>query len=175
MAKGTVKFFNLAKGFGFIIPQSGGQDIFFHKSAVELADIARLAKGQQLLFDMETDSKGLTQAAKLKLDPDGRSQGAGTTRLGRQGGERQRGYVKRNPRSAPPDHAKAVVQPCDREGVTAGTKELNKTREWQRSYDRYSELAENCSDFIERERCWQHAEHYLRMLNGSNAYDERDD
>jgi CspA family cold shock protein len=175
MAKGTVKFFDFAKGFGFIIPQTGGQDIFFHKSAVQLAGIAQLAKGQQLTFDMETDSKGLIQAAKLKLDPDSRSEGAGIAGLSRQRGERQRGYVNQNPRSAPPDRVNAVAQPSDRDRVTRDPKELEKARGWQRSYDRYCELAGNCSDLVERERSWQHAEHYLRMLNGSNAYDERDD
>ena len=175
MAKGTVKFFNLAKGFGFIIPQSGGQDIFFHKSAVELAGIEQLAKGQQLVFDMETDSKGLTQAAKLKLDPDGRSNVAGIAGLSRRDGERQRGYVNQNSRSAPLDRAKTLAQHTERDRVTRDKKGPEKAREWQRSYDRYCELAGNCSDLVERERCWQHAEHYLRMLNGSNAYDERDD
>ena len=63
---GTVKWFNLTKGFGFIAPEDGGQDIFVHISALERADLRNLNEGQRLTFDIATN-KGKTSAANLKL------------------------------------------------------------------------------------------------------------
>lgn len=64
---GTVKWFNNQKGFGFIEPQSGGNDVFVHISAVEKAGWRTLKEGQQLNFDVQRDpKKGKDSAANLK-------------------------------------------------------------------------------------------------------------
>ena len=55
MPTGTVKFYNGAKGYGFILPDDGGDDVFVHVSALERAGIRGLAKGQKVSFDIETD------------------------------------------------------------------------------------------------------------------------
>jgi CspA family cold shock protein len=56
--QGTVKFFNLDKGYGFIKPDDGGRDIFVHVTAVERAGLHALAEGQRVSFDIEPDKKG---------------------------------------------------------------------------------------------------------------------
>ena len=58
MAIGTVKFFNSAKGFGFIAPEGGGKDVFVHATAVEMAGMRTLAEGQRVSFDIQPDAKG---------------------------------------------------------------------------------------------------------------------
>jgi CspA family cold shock protein len=67
MATGTVKFFNSQKGFGFIVQDGGGPDVFVHISVVERAGMSNLNEGQKLSFDVQTDSKnGKTAAANLQ-------------------------------------------------------------------------------------------------------------
>jgi len=68
MATGTVKFFNTAKGFGFIAPEGGGKDVFVHISAVERAGLRGLADGQKVSFDLEKDRQGRESAANLKVE-----------------------------------------------------------------------------------------------------------
>jgi CspA family cold shock protein len=64
---GTVKFFNTAKGFGFIEPDDGGKDIFVHASALEVAGIRALKEGDRVSFELEDDRRGRgKQAGKLK-------------------------------------------------------------------------------------------------------------
>ncbi|MDT3735298.1 MAG: cold-shock protein [Denitratisoma sp.] len=63
---GTVKFFNPAKGFGFITPQDGSKDVFVHISAVERAGLATLAENQRLSFEVETGKNGKVAAVNLK-------------------------------------------------------------------------------------------------------------
>ncbi len=58
MAVGTVKFFNVTKGFGFISPEDGGKDVFVHATAVEAAGMRSLAEGQKVAFDIEPDARG---------------------------------------------------------------------------------------------------------------------
>jgi len=58
MTTGTVKFFNSAKGFGFISPEDGGKDVFVHASAVEAAGMRSLAEGQRITFDIQPDARG---------------------------------------------------------------------------------------------------------------------
>lgn len=67
MAIGTVKFFNSTKGFGFIAPDAGGDDVFVHISAVERAGMRTLVEGQKVSFDAVMDSrKGKTAADNLQ-------------------------------------------------------------------------------------------------------------
>lgn len=63
MAQGTVKFFNAAKGFGFIVQDNGGPDVFVHVSAVERAGMTGLVEGQKLRFDIEADRRSGKSAA----------------------------------------------------------------------------------------------------------------
>jgi len=65
---GEVKWFNPTKGFGFIKPEGGGQDIFVHISAVEQAGLSGLNEGQRVNFDLEQDRRsGKTSATNLKV------------------------------------------------------------------------------------------------------------
>jgi CspA family cold shock protein len=66
--KGTVKWFNNQKGFGFIQPENGAQDVFVHVSAVERAGLPTLSEGQRVNFQTLPDSKGKgPKAVNLKL------------------------------------------------------------------------------------------------------------
>ncbi len=53
MAKGTVKWFNATKGFGFIAPETGGKDVFVHISAVERSGLTGLKDDQKVTYDIE--------------------------------------------------------------------------------------------------------------------------
>jgi CspA family cold shock protein len=67
MTKGTVKFYNEQKGFGFIEPEDGSKDVFVHATALERAGISRLVEGQKVSFDTELDSRsGKTAVANLE-------------------------------------------------------------------------------------------------------------
>lgn len=67
MATGTVKWFNGTKGFGFIQPDDGGQDVFVHISAVERAGMGSLQEGQKLSFELERDQRsGKMSAGQLQ-------------------------------------------------------------------------------------------------------------
>jgi cold shock protein len=67
MAKGTVKWFNATKGYGFIQPQdAGGRDVFVHISAVERAGLSSLNEGQIVEYE-EVSNKGKTSAENLKV------------------------------------------------------------------------------------------------------------
>jgi cold shock protein len=66
MLKGTVKWFNPTKGYGFIHPSEGGNDVFVHISAVEKAGIDQLNEGQQLNYEVSTN-KGKASAVNLSL------------------------------------------------------------------------------------------------------------
>jgi len=64
MNKGTVKWFNSQKGFGFIQPANGGQDVFVHISAVERAGMSTLNAGQNVSFDIVADRRSGKSAAE---------------------------------------------------------------------------------------------------------------
>jgi CspA family cold shock protein len=66
MAIGTVKWFNVQKGFGFIAPEDGSKDVFVHITAVERSGIGNLREGQRISFDLETGRQGKTAAVNLK-------------------------------------------------------------------------------------------------------------
>ncbi len=65
MAIGTVKWFNPDKGFGFIQPETGDNDVFVHVSAVEAAGMGTLAEGQRVSYDVVSE-RGKTAAGNLK-------------------------------------------------------------------------------------------------------------
>ena len=66
MPIGTVKFFNVDKGSGFIAPDDGSPDSFVHITAVERAGMATLQKDQRVKYELETDRRGKTSAAQLE-------------------------------------------------------------------------------------------------------------
>lgn len=66
MAKGTVKWFNPTKGYGFIQPAGGGKDVFVHISAVERAGLSTLNEGQQLDYEIVAN-RGRESAENLKV------------------------------------------------------------------------------------------------------------
>jgi CspA family cold shock protein len=65
MTIGTVKFFNSEKGFGFISPEGGGNDVFVHVTAVDAAGMGALKEGQRVSFESQPDAKG-SKAVNLK-------------------------------------------------------------------------------------------------------------
>lgn len=65
MAIGTVKFFNTAKGFGFIQPENGDKDVFVHISAVERAGLGTLTEGQRVSYEVVTE-RGKPAAGNLQ-------------------------------------------------------------------------------------------------------------
>lgn len=67
MANGTVKWFNATKGFGFIQPEDGGNDVFVHISAVEAAGLSGLKDNQKITFELEEDRRGRSSAGSLEL------------------------------------------------------------------------------------------------------------
>ena len=68
VATGIVKWFNATKGFGFIQPDEGGQDVFVHISAVERAGLSGLAEGQKISYEVQVDRKrGKSSAENLRV------------------------------------------------------------------------------------------------------------
>jgi CspA family cold shock protein len=168
MATGIVKFFNETKGFGFIVPEDGGRDVFVHKTAIELAGLSALKKGQALSFEVIEDKKGQAYASELKF--------FGTADALRPSNDRHAGVIKAAPfrdHSSPSNdnrrdqsHAIKGAQPTARTKVVANTRP-NEAQSWQYNYDKYIQYARHAEDLVTREGHWQHAEHYLRLLNGS--------
>jgi CspA family cold shock protein len=66
MATGKVKWFNTQKGYGFIVPDDGGKDIFVHISAVERSGLRTLNENQKVEYDLQND-KGKTAAVNIKV------------------------------------------------------------------------------------------------------------
>jgi CspA family cold shock protein len=68
MMTGTVKFYNSAKGYGFIQPDGGGKDVFVHATALERAGVYSLNEGQKVSFDTQTDPRsGKIAVGKLSV------------------------------------------------------------------------------------------------------------
>jgi cold shock protein len=66
MAIGTVKWFNTTKGFGFIVPQDGGKDVFVHITAVQAAGMRSLNEGQTISYEIAME-RGKAAATNLKI------------------------------------------------------------------------------------------------------------
>ena len=66
MAIGTVKWFNTTKGYGFILPQDGGKDVFVHITAVQAAGLSGLNDGQQVSYEVVME-RGKAAATNLRL------------------------------------------------------------------------------------------------------------
>jgi CspA family cold shock protein len=66
MSTGTVKWFNAAKGFGFIQPADGSKDVFVHVSAVERSSLGRLIEGDKVSYDLERGQQGKISAVNLQ-------------------------------------------------------------------------------------------------------------
>jgi cold shock protein len=67
MPTGTVKWFNGQKGYGFIQPEDGSQDVFVHISAVQNAGLTSLNDGQSVTYDLERNRQGKTSAVNLQV------------------------------------------------------------------------------------------------------------
>jgi CspA family cold shock protein len=67
VANGSVKWFNGQKGYGFIQPEGGGNDVFVHISAVEQAGLSQLNENQKVSFEIENGRNGKASAINLKL------------------------------------------------------------------------------------------------------------
>ncbi|MFD2233175.1 cold-shock protein [Phaeospirillum tilakii] len=66
MSTGTVKWFNSTKGFGFIQPSDGSNDVFVHISAVERSGLGNLTEGQKVSYEVETGRTGKLAAVNLR-------------------------------------------------------------------------------------------------------------
>ena len=67
MATGSVKWFNPAKGFGFIEPEDGSKDVFVHISAVERAGLSSLNEGQKVSYELQAGQNGKSSAENLSV------------------------------------------------------------------------------------------------------------
>lgn len=67
MSKGTVKWFNGTKGYGFIQPNNGGDDVFVHISAVQRAGLMELREGQEVEYEIEVGRNGKSAAENLRV------------------------------------------------------------------------------------------------------------
>lgn len=70
MATGTVKWFNDAKGFGFLTPDEGGEDLFVHFSGISMPGFKTLAEGQRVSFDVIEGPKGKQASNIVAVEPD---------------------------------------------------------------------------------------------------------
>jgi cold shock protein len=164
MAIGSVKFFNTSKGFGFIIPEVEGNDVFIDKAALRVAGLIELKEGQRLSYEIEQDAKGAVKAAKLEMieqiTPNSPVVNT-TSKLSHR--------PRENARKEPAFRNSRLPNPSGDNRFQQKNGNANAaTHEWQQKYERYCELARNANDDqVAREGYWQHAEHFYRMMNGS--------
>jgi len=145
MPFGCVRFFDAPKGYGFIIPDVDGNDVFVDKAAIRHAGMIELEKGQRVAYETEQDVRGAVKAVKLEMVEPARTEHGRSTN-----------YPERHAR---PSFANGAGP---RKLITASS------HDWQRKYERYVELARNTpEDRVTREGYLQHAEHCYRMMNGS--------
>ena len=78
MATGKVKWFNNAKGYGFVIAEVGGEDLFVHYSSIQMDGYKTLKAGQDVEFDIERGAKGMHAVNIRSLDADGSATNAPT-------------------------------------------------------------------------------------------------
>jgi CspA family cold shock protein len=67
MQTGTIKWFDSAKGYGFVEPSDGSKDVFLHISAVEKAGLRTLKEGQKISYSTESNNQGKSSAVDIKL------------------------------------------------------------------------------------------------------------
>src|SRR5689334_22883724 len=107
MIKGTVKFFNNAKGFGFITPDDGGKDVFVPAATITQSGTPRLKAGQRLSFETEPDPKGPKAVRLTLLDEPARD----VAREGIREVVKESSALKDAPREWTPSAAKPVQAP----------------------------------------------------------------
>jgi len=74
MPAGTVKWYSSQKGYGFILPDEGGSDVFVHATALEASSLTTLNEDQRILYDIETNKRtGKPAAINLREDTDGKT------------------------------------------------------------------------------------------------------
>jgi CspA family cold shock protein len=79
MQSGTVKWFNNAKGYGFIVPEGGGEDVFVHYSTIDGTGFKTLKEGQQVQYEAAESPRGVqtTRVVGQAIDPRGQVESAG--------------------------------------------------------------------------------------------------
>jgi cold shock protein len=160
MAIGSVKFFDTSKGFGFIIPEVEGNDVFVDKAAMRLAGMFDLEKGQRLSYEIEQDAKGAVKAAKLEVVEPIIPDTPAVNSFGKPS-HRPRANARK-------DSASRNSRRLDPSSQHKNGNEIAAKHEWQQNYERYCELARKASDDqVAREGHLQHAEHFYRMMSGS--------
>jgi len=170
MAIGTLKFFSSVKGFGFIIPDDGGKDVFLHKTSVELAGLKNLNVGQRLSFEAVIDAKGAVQASGIKPHQEKFRPVAANENPPKPFSKTNglRITTRRDQKLEMSRSAIATLGQSDQPESHRNAKTQNQVTAWRRSYDHYCDLARSADDdLVTREQHWQHAEHFLRMINGS--------
>ncbi len=73
---GTVKFFNQAKGYGFVSPENGGKDVFVHITAVQRSGIPELSEGLKISFEVQEDQRAAAPRPSICSSSDGRTEAA---------------------------------------------------------------------------------------------------
>ena len=114
MQKGTVKWFNPTKGYGFIKPSSGDKDVFVHISAVERAGLRTLNEGQEVEYELVTN-RGRTSAENLKVayELPGGSAGSYSPRVKKPGGFFfDADLLRSKPERQSKNHAPRFSAPC---------------------------------------------------------------
>jgi CspA family cold shock protein len=157
MTIGSVKFFDTAKGFGFIVPDVGGQDVFVDKAAVRSAGMSALEKGQRFSYELVQDTKGASKA--IKLESVAAPMAAGSAE------NYSRGYAGQAEGGVASGRSSFAARRGGKRDPTSG-KTVSQLAECQRKYEFYSDLGRDAfNDPVAREGYLQHAEHFYRVMN----------